>query len=179
LNSGAESAGQVESSSLSQFFSPMPLLDQLSSLLAHVSRVCGFDTLDAFPPGHPHARTRWNAAYFDIPSDTKPDQIERTLCEAIANTPSVFTHITHPTPRMQRELLAVISSRMRRQCGSPNDLVALLINAYRSRHTQEAMPGLRQAIESCAQDGPAQQVASVLAFLGQMPSAFDVIEATP
>lgn len=156
----------------------MSLLDQISALLSHISRVCGFDTLDAFPPGHLHARTRWNGAYFDIPSDTKPEQIERTLCAAIANTPTVFAHISNPTPSMQRELMAVISSRMRRQCGSPTDLVALLINAYQSRHTQEAVPGLRAAIESGFDDDLAQQVRNVLAFLGQMPSAFDVIEAS-
>ncbi len=155
----------------------MSLLDQISTLLSHISRVCGFDTLDAFPPGHPHARTRWNGAYFDIPSDTRPEQIERTLCAAIANTPSVFAHISNPTPGMQRELMAVISSRMRRQCGNPTDLVALLINAYHSRHTQEAVPGLRAAIENGIDDDLAQQVRNVLAFLAQMPSAFDVIEA--
>lgn len=155
----------------------MNLLDQISVLLAHVSRVCGFDTLDSFPPGHLHARTRWNGAYFDIPSDTRPDQIERTLCAAIANTPTVFAHISNPTPGMQRELMAVISSRMRRQCGNPSDLVALLITAYHSRHTQEAVPGLRAAIEQGMQQEMAQQVRNVLAFLAQMPSAFDVIDA--
>ena len=155
----------------------MPLLDSIGAVLAQVSRACGFETLDAFPPGHQYARTRWNPAYFDIPSDTRPTQIENTLCAAIANTPSVFAHITNPTPRMQRELLAMISAQMRRSCGTPNDLVALLINAYRSGHTQEAMPGLRAAIENAAIDGMAAQIHSVMAFLGQMPSAFDVIEA--
>jgi hypothetical protein len=155
----------------------MPLLDSIASVLARVSRACGFDTLDAFPPGHRYARTRWNPAYFDIPSDTRPEQIEHTLCAAIANTPSVFAYITNPTPRMQRELLAMIDARTRRSCGPPNDLVTLLINAYRSPHTQDAVPGLRAAIEGASFDGTAAQIHSVLALLGQMPSAFDVIEA--
>lgn len=74
-----------------------------------------FETADSFPPGHPYARTRWEAAYFDIASDVKPDEIERRICAAIANTPSVFAYITNPTPRMQRALLNVIHDRLRRQ----------------------------------------------------------------
>lgn len=155
----------------------MPLIPALLNALAYLSRVCGFDTVDSFPAGHPYARTRWNRAYFDIASDMKPEQIERTLCAAIDNTPAVFAHIANPTPRMQRALLAVIDTRMRRSCGAPGDLVALLINAYRSPYTVEAIPGLRHAIEQAAPDTPQEQVRSVLAFLGAMPSAFDVIEA--
>jgi len=135
-------------------------------------RVCGFDTLDSFPAGHPHARTRWNAAYFDIASDLKPDQIERSICERIANTPTIFAHIDTPTPAMQRALLGVIEQRLRRSCGAPTDLVALLVNAYRSPATMDALPGLRQAIVDA--DGDLHAVA---AFLGAMPAAFDVIEA--
>ena len=137
-----------------------------------LSRVCGFDTVDSFPPGHPYARTRWNAAYFDIASDLKPEQIERSICERIANTPTIFAHIECPTPRMQRALLEVIEMRMRRSCGNPVDLVALLINAYRSPHTAEAVPGLRSVIVNS--DGDAQ---AVIGYLGQMPAAFDIIEA--
>jgi len=155
----------------------MPLIPALLDALAYLSRVCGFDTVDSFPAGHPYARTHWNRAYFDIASDMKPEQIERTLCAAIDNTPAIFAHIANPTPRMQRALLAVIDTRMRRSCGAPGDLVALLINAYRSPYTPEAIPGLRQAIEQGASDTPQEQVRSVLAFLGAMPSAFDVIEA--
>jgi hypothetical protein len=140
--------------------------------LAWLSRVCGFDTIDSFPPGHAYARTRWNAAYFDIASDLKPDQIERSICERIANTPTIFAHIVNPTPRMQRALLEVIETRMRRSCGMPADLVALLINAYRSPHTVEAVPGLRSVIENSGGD-----VQAVLGYLGQMPAAFDIIEA--
>ncbi|HEY0064409.1 MAG TPA: hypothetical protein VGC21_19995 [Telluria sp.] len=145
---------------------------RLQKALAWITRVCGFDTLDSFPPGHPYARTRWVGAYFDIASDLKPDQIERQICERIVNTPSIFAHIESPTPGMQRALLAVIEQRMRRACGQPVDLIALLINAYRSPHTMDAVPGLRQAIIDA--DGDAH---SVMAFLGAMPAAFDVIEA--
>ncbi len=155
----------------------MSLLDQISALLSHISRVCGFDTLDSFPPGHAYARTRWNGAYFDIPSDTKPEQIERTLCAAIANTPTVFAHISNPTPGMQRELMVAIETRVRRQCGNPSDLVALLIGAYHSRHTQEVVPGLRAIIENGMRDEPSQQVRNVLAFLTDGPTAFNVIDA--
>lgn len=150
----------------------MPLIPTLLNALAWVSRSCGFETVDSFPPGHAFARTHWNPAYFDIASDLKPEHIERSLCDSIANTPTIFAHIANPTPRMQRALLAVIDTRMRRSCGNPAELVALLINAYRSPYTLEAIPGLRAAIEQSAGDTRA-----VLAFLGAMPSAFDVIEA--
>jgi hypothetical protein len=155
----------------------MALIESLGAALAYVSRVCGFDTVDSFPPGHAYARTRWNRAYFDIPSDFKPEQIERSLCDSIANTPTIFAHIANPTPRMQRALLAVIEQRMRRSCGTPGELVALLINAYRSPHTHDAVPGLRAAIEQGQGKDMAEQVRGVLAFLSAMPSAFDVIEA--
>lgn len=148
------------------------LIPTLLKALAYVSRVCGFDTVGSFPPGHQYAHTRWNPAYFDIASDLKPEQIERSLCESIANTPLIFAHIKNPTPRMQRALLAVIDTRMRRSCGNPTDLVALLVNAYRSPATQEAMPGLRAAIQDAGYDSRA-----VLDFLGAMPAAFGVIEA--
>jgi hypothetical protein len=145
------------------------LIPAILNALAHVSRVCGFDTVDSFPPGHQYARTRWNPAYFDIASDLTPERIERSLCESIANTPLIFAHITHPTPRMQRALLAVIDARQRRSCGSPQDLVALLMQAYRSPATLDAIPGLRGVIESSGFDGHA-----VLAFLCAAPV---VIEA--
>jgi uncharacterized membrane protein len=148
------------------------LIPTLLQALAYISRVCGFDTVDSFPPGHQYARTRWNRAYFDIASDVKPEQIERSLCESITNTPLIFAHITNPTPRMQRALLAVIETRMRRACGSPTDLVALLVNAYRSPDTPDAIPDLRKVIEDSGYDTHA-----VLGFLGGMPAAFDVIEA--
>ncbi len=150
----------------------MPLIPTLLQALAYISRVCGFDTIDSFPPGHQYARTRWNRAYFDIASDVKPEQIERSLCESVTNTPLIFAHITNPTPRMQRALLALIDTRMRRSCGNPTDLVALLVNAYRSPHTPEAIPGLRTVIEDSQYDARA-----VMEFLGAMPAAFDVIEA--
>jgi hypothetical protein len=143
----------------------------LTNALAWVSRVCGFDTIDAFPADHAYARTHWNKAYFDIASDLKPEAIERSLCESISNTPTIFAHIANPTPRMQRALLAVIETRMRRSCGNPSDLVALLMHAYRSPYTIEAIPGLRAAIE---QAGSSEDV---IVFLGAMPAAYDIIEA--
>jgi hypothetical protein len=153
----------------------MPLLDTLSAALAHLSRVCGFDTIDAFPPGHPHAATRWNRAYFDIASDTRPEQIERIVADAISNTPLVFAHIRHPTPHMQRALLNVIEASMRR--GDPTALVTLLIAAYDSPHTQEALPGLRAVIEASRGGNPSMRAFAVLEFLGAMPAPFNVIEA--
>jgi hypothetical protein len=155
----------------------MPLIPALLDLLARASRALGFETIDSFPPGHAYARTRWDRAYFDIASDLKPDAIERSLCEAIANTPAVFAHIVNPTPRMQRTLLGVIDTRLRRSCGNPADLVKLLIDAYRSPHTQEAVPGLRAAIADGEGDDMPARVHAVLAFLGAMPAAFDVIDA--
>jgi hypothetical protein len=155
----------------------MPLIPALLDLLARASRALGFDTIDSFPPGHAYARTRWDRAYFDIASDLKPDAIERSLCEAIANTPAVFAHIVNPTPRMQRTLLGVIDTRLRRSCGNPADLVKLLIDAYRSPHTQEAVPGLRAAIAQGEGDEMPSRVHGVLAFLSAMPAAFDVIDA--
>lgn len=144
----------------------------LTNGLAWLSRVCGFDTLDSFPPGHQYARTRWNAAYFDIASDMKPEAIERSICDRIENTPSIFACIENPTPRMQRILLHVIETRMRRSCGAPSDLLGMLVNAYRSPYTMEAVPGLRAAIEESGGD-----LNAVLNFLGAMPSALNVIEA--
>ena len=144
----------------------------LINALAWVSRVCGFETVNTFPPGHAHARTHWNGAYFDIASDLKPEAIERSICERIINTPTIFVHIASPTPAMQRALLSVIEARMRRSAGMPTDLVGMLVNAYRSPHTMDGIPGLRAAIVEC--DGDAQ---GVLNFLGAMPAAFDVIEA--
>ena len=144
----------------------------LTKALAWLSRVCGFETVDSFPPGHAYARTHWTAAYFDIASDLKPEAIERSICERIVNTPTIFVHIANPTPGMQRALLSVIEQRVRRSAGTPSDLIAMLVNAYRSPYTQDAIPGLRNAIEQC--DGDAR---GVMDFLGAMPAAFDVIEA--
>ena len=155
----------------------MPLADTLLDLLARASFALGFETADRFPRGHLHARTHWDRAYFDIPSDLKPDAIERALCASIDNTPAIFAHIVNPTPAMQRTLLGVIETRLRRSCGAPLDLVALLIAAYDSPYTMEARPGLRAAIEATQGMEPRARVHAVLAFLGTMPVAFDVIEA--
>jgi hypothetical protein len=156
----------------------MPLLDQLSHLLGRASRALGLETIDAFPPGHRYAHTRWDKAYFDIPSDYKPERIEQAMADAIANTPSVFGYIEHPTPRMQRALLAVIHARLRRGGSPPNDLLAMLIDAYDSPRTPEALPGLRAAIASSFGYDPSMRVAHLAAWLADMPAAFDVIEGT-
>ena len=157
----------------------MPLLPIILDALAHLSRVCGFDTIDTFPPSHVHARTSWNRAYFDIASDLSGDQIERALCESISNTPLIFAHITHPTPRMQRVLLTVIESQLRRAGGNPAHLTALLIQAYDSSATMEALAGLRAAIVATRDLPLNEQVATVQALLSQSPSTFDLIEAQP
>jgi hypothetical protein len=52
-----------------------------------------------------------------------------------------------------------------------------LIEAYRSPYTMEARPGLRAAIEATDGLDMRERVHAVLAFLGTMPVAFDVIEA--
>lgn len=155
----------------------MPLMPIVLDLLSKASHALGFETIDRFPANHAYARTRWDRAYFDIASDLRPEAIERSLCDSIANTPSVFAHIVNPTPAMQRTLLAVIETRLRRSCNAPLDLVALLVEAYRSPHTLEARPGMRAAIEATAGQEMRERVHATLAFLGAMPAAFDVIEA--
>jgi len=134
--------------------------------LKKLSHALGFDTADSFPPDHQYARTRWAGAYFDIPSDTKADEIERRICDAIANTPLVFAHIENPTPRMQRVLIDGIGRRLRgNHERDAAQLAALLIRAYDSRHVIEATPGLRQAIEATdGYEAPAR-VRALFAFL--------------
>lgn len=145
--------------------------------LKTLSRVCGFETADSFPPGHPYARTRWEAAYFDIASDVKPDEIERRICAAIANTPSVFAYIRNPTPGMQRALLNAIHERLRRQPGAgAADLVLLLINAYQSPHITEAVPGLRNVIRETQHEDTNLRVHAVLELLVGTPRGLDVID---
>ena len=151
------------------------MIPTLLSWLQTLSRLCGFETVDRFPADHPHARTRWNGAYFDIASDVKTEQIEQRLCDAITNTPFVFSYIRNPTPRMQRTLLGLLDARIRCHANS-NDLVLLLINAYRSPQIQEAIPGLRAAIGAVRDDAPADQIRAVLYYLAQMQAPFDVID---
>lgn len=155
----------------------MPLIEAISSLLGRASRALGLETIDTFPPGHRYADTRWDKAYFDIPSDYKPERIEQAMADAITNTPSVFAWIEHPTPRMQRALLGVIHARLRRASTPPNDLLAMLIAAYASPRTQEAVPGLRAAIAGTDGYDPSMRVAHLAAWLADMPAAFDVIDA--
>ena len=128
------------------------------------------------PASRPATRTRWDRAYFDIASDVKPDAIESAVCAAIANTPLVFGRIVNPTPRMQRTVLAIIDARLRAG-GAPADLVRLLIEAYSSADTVEALPGLRAAVAASAQYEMPVRVVRLLDYLSAMPSAFDVIDA--
>lgn len=138
------------------------ILDWLKKL----SHALGFDTADSFPPGHQYARTRWAGAYFDIPSDTRADDIERRICEAIANTPLVFAHIENPTPRMQRVVIDVIERRLRQNHErEAAQLGGLLIRAYASPHTIEAAPGLRRAIEATEGYEAPARVRALFAFL--------------
>jgi len=155
----------------------MPIYPAFLDLVQRASRALGFETIDAFPPGHAYARTRWDRAYFDIASDVKPDQIEHAICAAIANTPLVFGRIVNPTPRMQRAVLAIIDARLRGAGGAPADLVRLLIDAYRSPDTIEAIPGLRAAIAATEPYEMPVRVVRLLDYLADMPSAFDVIDA--
>jgi hypothetical protein len=149
----------------------------LIDLFKRLSRALGLDTADSFPPGHVHARTRWNAAYFDIASDVKPDDMERRICEAIGNTPLVFAHITNPTPRMQRALFGVLEQRLRlHHEREAAQLAALLIQAYRSPHIVEAMPGLKAAIAATAHDEAPARIRAVLDFMAQRDAPFDVID---
>jgi hypothetical protein len=149
----------------------------LIDLFKRLSRALGLDTADSFPPGHVHARTRWNPAYFDIASNVPPDEIERRICDAIANTPLVFAHIVNPTPRMQRALFGVLEQRLRlghrREAAQ---LAALLIQAYRSPQIVEAMPGLAAAIAATAHDEAPVRVQALLDFLENTPAPFDVID---
>jgi hypothetical protein len=155
----------------------MTLSDVFLDWLGRASRALGLETVDTFPPGHAYARTRWDRAYFDIASDMKPEQIERALCESIANTPTVFAHVVNPTPHMQRALLAVIDTRLRRACGSPHELARMLVAAYDSPHTQEPIPGLRTAIATTRGLDMRERSQALLDFLAAMPAAFDVIDA--
>lgn len=143
------------------------ILDWLKKL----SRALGFDTADSFPPGHQYARTRWRGAYFDIPSDTKADDIEPRICEAIANTPLVFAHIENPTPRMQRVLIDVIERRLQHNHErEAAQLAALLIRAYNSPHIIEASPGLRRTIAATEGHEAPARVRALFAFLADARS---------
>lgn len=148
-----------------------------NNAISYFSRLCGLESLDSFPAGHAFARTRWNPAYFDIPYGTHPDQIERMLCTAIENTPSIFVHIVNPTPRMQRALLLLLDESLRRGDGAAAELLAMLVNAYTSPHVQDALPGLRAAIVAAQFEEEPARMRSVLEFLARMNAPFDVIDA--
>jgi hypothetical protein len=152
------------------------MMPKIIQWLRRLSHLLGFETADAFPPGHPYERTRWNGAYFDIASDVKPEDIERRLCDAISNTPLVFGYITNPTPRMQRALLAVLEERMRINRGRATELAALLVDAYDSPHITEVIPGLRTVVANTQGHDIGDRARTVMAFLGSTQAPFDVIE---
>ncbi|MGZ3181719.1 MAG: hypothetical protein ACXU8N_04685 [Telluria sp.] len=154
----------------------MPLLDTLADLLARAGRRLGLDSLDRFPPGHPYERTYWDRAYFDVPSDAAPDAIERIICAAIANTPTVFAHISHPTPAMQRVLLGFIEQRAARDPNGAVALAALLVDAYGSRYTPESIPGLRAALADTAQLERPTRARALVAWLADTPAASAIID---
>ena len=147
-----------------------------NATLAYLSKVCGLDSVSSFPANHPFARTHWDPPYFDIAYGTKPDQIDQILSEAIHNTPHIFVRINNPTPRMQRSLLAVLHDSVRRNDGHAAQWAAMLINAYASSFVQEVLPGLRAEITGSLGSGPADRVHSLLVFLANMATPFDVIE---
>lgn len=144
--------------------------------MSYLSKALGLESVTSFPSGHIFARTNWNPAYFDIPYGTRPENIERRICTAINNTPTIFAHISNPTPRMQRALLAVLAERLRRNDRDAGDLVLLLIAAYASPYVQDALPGLRGVIEASAYEEIGERVRSVLVFLSNMQAPFDVID---
>jgi hypothetical protein len=134
------------------------------------------ESVSSFPARHIDAHTSWDPSYFDIPYGTKPDEIERRMCTAIDNTPTIFAHIDNPTPRMQRALLHVIGERMRQNDRSAADFLGLLINAYASPLVREAVPGLRAEIEASAYDDFGTRVRRVSSFLLNMQASFNVID---
>jgi hypothetical protein len=148
----------------------------LESTLSYLSKALGLESLTSFPSGHAFARTSWTPSHFDIPFGTRPEEIERRICTAIGNTPNIFAHISNPTPRMQRALLAVIAERLRRQDRSAGELLVLLIAAYASPHVQDAVPGLRSVIEDSANLEQGERLRNVVAFLNNMQAPFDVID---
>lgn len=148
------------------------------SAISYLSKALGLESVHSFPSRHIFARTNWDPSYFDIPYGTKPEDIERRICIAIGNTPTIFAHINNPTPRMQRVLLAVVAERLRRNDRTGGDLVKLLIAAYASPYVQETMPGLRAAIEASAYEEDGGRVRRVLSFLQDMQAPFDVIDDT-
>lgn len=145
------------------------------SAMSYLSKALGLETVSTFPSGHIFSHTNWNPSYFDIPYGTKPEDIERHICTAIGNTPTIFAHINNPTPRMQRALLTVLAERLRRNDRTAAELVMLLIAAYASSYVQDSIPGLRAAIEASAYEENGERVRSVLSFLSNMQAPFDVI----
>ena len=144
--------------------------------MSYLSRALGLESVSSFPARHPYAQTNWDPAYFDIPYGTKPEEIERRICTAIGNTPTIFGQISNPTPRMQRALLNVVTERTQRNDRSAADLVNLLINAYASPLVREPILGLRAEIEASAYDDIGMRVRRVLTFLLNTNASQNVID---
>jgi hypothetical protein len=145
--------------------------------MSYLSKALGLESVSCFPARHIYAHTNWDPSYFDIPYGTKPEEIERRICDAIENTPTIFAQINNPTPRMQRTLLDVVTERLRHNDRSAGDLVSLLIHAYTSPFVREAFPGLRAEIEASAYEEFSTRVRRVLSFLLNMQTSFNVVDA--
>lgn len=146
------------------------------SAMSYLNRALGLESVSSFPARHVFTRTSWNPSYFDIPYGTKPDDIERRICIAIGNTPTIFAHVNNPTPRMQRALLSVVAERLRRNDRTTGDLIELLIAAYASPFVREVVPGLRVEIEASAYDEAPARVRRIVSFMSNMQASFDVID---
>jgi hypothetical protein len=146
------------------------------SAMSYLSKALGLESVSSFPSRHIFARTNWNPRYFDIAYGTSPEEIERRMCTAIGNTPTIFEHINNPTPRMQRVLLANMAERLRRNDSAAGDLVELLITAYASPYVQDAVPGLRAEIAASEYEDLNERVRRILLFLSNMQAPFDVID---
>jgi uncharacterized paraquat-inducible protein A len=147
------------------------------STVSYLSKICGLDSVSSFPADHAFARTHWDRSYFDIPYGMSPDRIEAALCTAISNTPTIFSRIVNPTPRMQRALLAIIDRSVRRREGNPAQLATMLIAAYASPYMDDAVPGLRQAIELCAHQEQRERVMSVLTFIANTKAPLEAVQS--
>jgi hypothetical protein len=146
------------------------------SAMSYLSKALGLESVSSFPARHVFAHTNWDPSYFDIPYGTTPEEIERRICVAIGNTPTIFGRINNPTPRMQRALINVIAERVRRNDRSVGDLVTQLIDAYESRLVHESIPGLRAEIEATGYEEPSMRARRVLAFLSNERIGLNVID---
>lgn len=147
------------------------------SVVSYLSKRFGLESVNSFPAGHAFDRTHWDRSYFDIAYGTPPERIEAMMCDAITNTPTIFSRIENPTPRMQRALLSIVDRGVRRNEGNVGQLVGMLIAAYASPYVEDAMPGLRRAIELCAHEERHERVRRILYFIATIPAPVDAIDS--